>query len=172
MDQSELLISDLLNSGSFLSIWYWIFLAVVWAQMTHFTIGIGHHDVRQANRAGGQFMTDLETLVDINLRNNLWVLRKYGALVVGFMAFFFAVFITTGFVFGFELMQAVAIFWFFVCLLGMITWRFLTRLEVDQPKGKELTKRFSRHTMLKQIVGFSSLLITACYGVWHAAAGG
>ena len=100
------------------------------------------------------------------------MLRKYGALVVGFMAFFFAVFITTGFVFGFELMQAIAIFWFFVCLLGMISWRFLTRLEVEQPKGKELTKRFSRHTTLKQIIGFSSLLITAFYGVWHAAAGG
>ena len=159
----------LLNSQSFLSLWFWVFVAFIWAQMTHFTLNIGHHDTRHASRSGGQVMVDYEQLVYINLRNNLRLLRRYGPLVVGFMAFAMSLFAVLGFGYGFELMQALALQWFFISILGVVSWRFLLRLEEHAPKGKELTRLFTRHTMLKQVIGFIAILVTAIYGVIYAA---
>ena len=88
MDPATRLFADILNSGSFLSLWYWIFLAVLWAQLSYFTLGVGYHDVRQAAREGGQNMKDIETIVDINLKNTLASLREYGSVLVGVAMFF------------------------------------------------------------------------------------
>ena len=168
MEPALSLLAEILSADSFLNVWYWIFLAVIWAHLSHYTLGIGHHDVLQAKRAGGEFMADFEAVVEIKLRRGLEALRDYGTLLVGIMAFFLSVFSVTGFLFGFELMQAVAILWFFICIYGMITWRLMSKLEADAPKGQELSKRFSRHQNAKQLIGFLSLLFTVFYGVARA----
>ena len=168
MDPTDILIADILSSRSFLSIWYWIFLAVCWAQLTHFTLGIGFHDVRHADRVRGQAMADLETMVAINLRNTMPMLKNYGAVLVGVMTFMLSVFLTIGLAFNFELMQAIGLFWFFLCILGIVSWKFMLRLEAEQPKGSDLVKAIQRHKLVKQIIGVLALFLTAFYGLLTA----
>ncbi|MEM7242125.1 MAG: hypothetical protein AAF429_08065 [Pseudomonadota bacterium] len=165
MTPTEFLLADILNSRSFFSIWYWIFLAVTWAHLTHFSLGIGYHDVRHADRVKGQAMQDLETIVAINLRNTLPMLKNHGAILVGIMAFMLSVFLTIGLAFDFELMQAIGLFWFFLCILGIFSWQFLMRLEADTPKGTDLVNAFKKHRLIKKIVGFVALFVTAIYGL-------
>ena len=67
-------LGNLLNSGSFDNFWYWAIIAVTWSRATHFLLGAGLHDVRDALKNGGQDMIDVETLININARKFKWYL--------------------------------------------------------------------------------------------------
>ena len=113
-------------------------------------------------------MADLETMVAINLRNTLPMLKNYGAVLVGVMTFMLSVFLTIGLAFNFELMQAIGLFWFFLCILGIVSWKFMLRLEAEQPKGTDLVKAIQCHKLAKQIIGVLALFLTAFYGLLTA----
>ena len=113
-------------------------------------------------------MKDFETVVEINLRNIMTTLKNYGAILVGAMAFLLSMFLTIGLAFDFELMQAIGLFWFFLCILGAVSWKFLLRLSNEKPKGAALIKAFRKHHIVKQFIGFLALFVTAFYGMLTA----
>lgn len=155
-----------LNSPSFGSFWYWLMIAVSWSQMTHFSLGAGLHDVRDAMRKGGQDMEDVEHLISINSRRLVQTFDKYGAVLTAIVMFLIASMATLGFGFNFELMQAMFLLVFGLVWAWVLALRFAKRVCVQELRGEALCKGFSNLRTKKQFVGIFMIFVTSFYAAY------
>ena len=157
----------LLNSNSFDSFWYWSIIAVTWSRATHFLLGAGMHDVRDALRNGGADMDDLEMLIDINARKLTNAVDRYGVWMSAIVMFLIATIATLGFKFDIELMQASTLLLVGLLCGSMVSLRFAQRVVDQKLRGKALCKAFNRFRTIKQFVGMGFIFITSFYAAYY-----
>jgi hypothetical protein len=157
----------LLNSDSFDSFWYWSIVAVTWSRSTHFLLGAGLHDVRDALRNGGRDMDDLEMLVDINARKLTTALDRYGVWLSGLAMFFITTIAMLGFKFEIELMQACTLLFVGLLCGFLVSLRFAQQVVDQNLRGKALCKAFNKYRTIKQFVGMGFIFLTSFYAAYY-----
>ena len=157
----------LLNSDSFDSFWYWSIIAVTWSRATHFLLGAGMHDVRDALKNGGQDMDDLELLIHINARKLISALDRYGVWLCGLVMFFITAIATLGFKFEIELMQATTLLFVGMLCGFLVSLRFAQQVVDQNLQDKALCKAFNKYRTIKQFVGMGFIFITSFYAAYY-----
>lgn len=156
----------LLNSDSFDSFWYWLIIAVSWSRATHFMLGAGLHDIRDALRNGGTNMTDVEMLIHINARKLTRAFDRYGVWLTAIGMFLIATIATLGFKFDIELMQASTLLIVSLMLGLLVSLRFAYRVIENDLLDKALCDSFSKFRTIKQFIGIGSILVISFYAAY------
>ena len=156
----------LLNSDSFDSFWYWLIIAVSWSRATHFMLGAGLHDIRDALRNGGTNMTDVEMLIHINARKLTRAFDRYGVWLTAIGMFLIATIATLGFKFDIELMQASTLLIVSLMLGLLVSLRFAYRVIENDLLDKALCDSFSKFRTIKQFIGIGSIFVISFYAAY------
>jgi len=162
-------LASILSSPSFGSFWYWLGVAVSWSQTTHFSLGVGFHDIRDAVKNGGQDMQDVEDILSINARRLTNIMQRYGAILTAIGTFLFASMATLGFLFDFELMQAMTLLIVGLVAAFALAVRFAQRITTQQLRGSELCNGFKSLRTKKQIIGICMIIIISFYAAFTLA---
>ncbi len=161
---TEEIFVDLFQTKSFDDIWYWLLLAVAWSLTTHWTMGVGNHDAREAQEKGGKYMSNFETLVGIYCQRIEASIVKYGSSVILVCTFLLASLATLGFWFWILFAQAMFILVFPLCLTTLVSIVFASRQVRDPAEGKELLKRYRKLRLLKQAIGVFAISTASFWG--------
>ena len=160
-------LSEAINLRSFSNLWYWIMLAVLWSSTSHWVLGVPYDMVVRAASQGGQAETDLNDIVRINVNRLLYIAHVSGLWIIGFGAFFLTLLGLTGFVYGFQLSQAVFLLACPMFVVGLLSFRTARRLRRDAPTAAALHKVLHRHRLAVQAIGVVSIFITALWGMYQ-----
>lgn len=162
---------ELIDTRSFSNLWYWIALAVMWSTTSHWVIGVPFDMVQRSRRNGGQSEVDFEDLVRINTNRLLFIARVSGLWVLGGTCFVLTGLAVLGFYYWVEIAQALFLLAFpmsFVALLSLSTARLVQQ---NNLQGEDLCRRLSRHRFYTQLIGMSSIFVTALWGMYQNMAG-
>ena len=160
-------ILELLDMQSFSNLWYWIVLAVVWASVSYFMMGVPYDMYRQARWHGGQAEEDLIALLKIYIRRVEHILHRSGLFIIAFAFFLISLMVGLGVFYGNEFSQAVLLIFVPACMIAALNVRNcmkVKRLELyDEPK--KLYRLMSRYRLTVQIIGVLDIIITAFWGI-------
>jgi hypothetical protein len=160
-------IFEVIDMRSFSNLWYWIALAVTWSTASHFVIGVPFDLVLRARRKGGEAAQDLELLVRINCNRLQHIGEVAGLLLLTFVSAVLSALLVLGFWYGVEFAQALVLLALplsGVMLLSLSTARLITRAQLS---GGALHARLARHRLYVQIIGMSSIFVTAIWGMYQ-----
>lgn len=162
----------LFNDSSFINIWYWLFLSFTWSRVTYWTLGVPFHHARFAVMRKGKYMTEFETLVNINVDRYVEVFDQFGPVIVAIGAFIIAILASLGFGYGIELMQAGFLMLTPLILLSAFTMRYAYRLHRDPLEGMSLYRSYCMHRRIKQIFGVLVLIVVSVWTAFRLVMGG
>lgn len=165
MTLSDIIFSQI-ETRTFSNIWYWLAVAVTWATVSHWIIGVPFDMIHAARRQGGQAMLDLENLVDINLRRLGQVAGIPGQVLTGMAAFFVTSAALLGFVYGVELAQGLFCLSLPLTLVAALTWRACRRMLAQQPAGDTLVRTLLILRFWIQVVAMTAIFFTAIWGMF------
>ena len=157
---------EVLDLGSFSSIWYWIGLAVMWSVASHFTLGVPYDIVRRS-RSDPQAADDMADLVRIAARR-LTVFDDRAALAaVGALAAMLTMLALIGFGYGGEMAQALFFMFFPMSIVTLLSVRRARRIMALGAVGETLRHQLMVHRRQIQLIGMLSLFVTAVYGMFY-----
>lgn len=156
---------EVIGSRSFASIWYWIVFAVVWTRTTHWTLGVPYEDARNARSLGGQHATDFEIQIEINIRKTLDMFESHSVFYVACAAFLLGTVFTLGFYFSIQMMQAVFLLVFPLCIVSALSIDLAQRMRDQDLHGDKLINAYVWHRRVKQGIGALSIFFAAFWGV-------
>ena len=156
-----------IRSHSFTSIWYWIVFALVWTRTTHWTLGVPYEDARNARDLGGQYATDFEIKIEINIRKTLDVFEGHGVFVTACGAFLLGGVFTLGFYFSVQMMQAVFLLLFPLTIVSVLSIHLAQRMRDERLHGEALFLAYVWHRRIKQGIGAFSIFCAAFWGALH-----
>lgn len=159
---------EVIRSRSFTSIWYWIVFALVWTRTTHWTLGVPYEDARNAHDLGGQYATDFEIKIEINIRKTLNVFEGHRVFFTAFVAFLFGTVFTLGFYFSLQMMQAVFLLVFPLMIVSVLSIHLAQRMRDERLHGEALFLAYVWHRRIKQGIGAFSIFFAAFWGVLHS----
>lgn len=154
-------IAKILETESFLNVWFWLFLAYAWSRATYFTLGVPFHEARLAMEREGKYMTDFETLMRISIEHYTEMFDEYGTVLIAMLAFFLATIATLGFGFRYQIMQASFVLLLPLAIAALFSLRFAYRMRRANPKGVTLCRAYFLHRRLKQILGVMTMVVLA-----------
>jgi hypothetical protein len=157
---------EFVDMRSFTNIWFWIVLAVMWSSLSQYVMGVPFDMVTRARRHGGRAQRDLETLVDLQIDRRLHIAEVSGPWLVGFVMAGLTVLGLLGFLYRFQLGQALFLLLMpasAVQFLGILTARRLARAPL---RGEALCSFIARQRMLVQAIGVLCIAITAGWAIW------
>jgi len=160
-------IFDVINMGSFSSIWYWIMLAVVWSSVSHWVLGVPFDMILRARRNGGQAEVDLDALVRLNVARIVHVAQVSAGWIMGFLTFFFTVLLLLALWYRIEMAQAVALIAVPMTFVGLLSVGAAHQIADGSLQGAALYRRLVRHRLWTQMIGMVAIFVTALYGMWH-----
>lgn len=160
-------ILEVIDTRSFTSIWFWIVLAVFWSTISHYVLGVPFDMIARARRSGDEALTDLATLVDINIRRLFYITQVSGLLLMGFWAFILSALLLLAFWYGIELAQAVSFLAVPVTWIGFMTLRTARIISEERLEGQELIRRLMRHRFWTHVTGMISIFVTAMFGMYQ-----
>ncbi|MGR3504707.1 MAG: component of SufBCD complex [Paracoccaceae bacterium] len=160
-------LGEVINLRSFSNLWYWVMLAVVWSSSSHWVLGVPYDMVTRAAAQGGEAETDLSDIIRVNVNRLVYIGDVSGLWIIGFGAFFLSFLGLSGFVYGFQLAQAVFLITFPMSIVGLLSFRTARNLQLDMPAGKALRKALMRHRLITQVIGMISIFITALWGMYQ-----
>ena len=158
---------DVIDFGSFSTVWYWIVLAVTWSAASHRVVGVPYDMVLRARRLGGEAMGDLEDLVRINVGRTLYIARESGLWLAGVATFGLTALGTLGFWNRQELAQGMFLLFLPLTLVGLLSVSTAARIEAERPTGEVLFRVLHRHRLWTQGIGMLSIFVTAIYGMFQ-----
>lgn len=156
-------LARVLETESFLNVWFWLFLAVSWSRTTYSTLGVPFHDARLAYHREGKYQTDFELVMRVAVDHYTEMFDQYGPYLIGLMGFILATVATLGFTFKYQIMQASFGLLLPLCIATLFSVRFAYQLRNAPLKGRALCRAYFFHRRLKQILGAMTLVIIA---VW------
>lgn len=163
-----LTISELIDTRSFSSLWYWITLAVFWSMLSHFVVGVPYDMIQRAQRTDDpQARIDLERLSQITARRLSQVGATAGVVVAAVAGFLLSAVFLLGFIYGIELCQAIFLLAFPFCIVTVLSVRTAREILEKEPTGTDLTNGLKRHRLFTQLIGVISIFITAFVGIWQ-----
>ncbi len=157
---------NLIDLGSFSSLWYWIAVAVFWSHITHSTFGVPYDLVLRARRRGGQDLADLEAMVGVQVRRRATILRQAGTFLALLWATVLSLLTVLGFGYGVELAQALALLMIPATLVAGLRLRLMQMLAARPHAGEALCKALTWHRTGVQVVGLLAILVTTLWGMW------
>ncbi len=158
---------ELIDMRSFSNLWFWIVLAVMWSTASHWVLGVPFDMVTRARRQGGDAMTDLESVVAVNVNRLLYIARVSGLWLLGVAFFLLTSLALLGFVYAVEFAQAVFLLAFPMSIVGALSLMTAYRLASAPQSGESLCKRLVRHRLMVQGIGMISVLITSLWGMYQ-----
>lgn len=157
---------ELIDMRSFSNLWFWIALAVLWSSVSHWVLGVPWDMILRARKEPeGEAADDLVEMVRINVTRILYIVRKSGLLLTGFVCFALTVMLLLGFVFGNEFAQALFLLGFPTSLVGLLSISTARKIRAEEPEGEALHKRLNRHRVMTQCIGMVSIFVTAIWGM-------
>lgn len=160
-------LGEVINLRSFSNLWYWVMLAVMWSSTSHWVLGVPYDMVTRAAAQGGQAETDLSDIVRVNVNRLTYIGEVSGLWMIGFGAFFLSFLGLSGFIYGFQLAQAVFLLAFPMSLVGLLSFRTARNMQQTSPQGPLLRKALMRHRIITQVIGMISIFITALWGMYQ-----
>lgn len=160
-------LSEVINMRSFSNLWYWIVLAVMWSTASFWVLGVPYDIVRRAAAQGGQSEQDLQDIVRVNVNRLTYIADMSGLWIVGFGTFLISFLGLSGFVYGFQLAQAVFLLAFPMTIIGALSLRLARRLHEAPLAGPALHRALSIHRIVIQAIGMVSIFITALWGMYQ-----
>lgn len=160
-------IFQLIDTRTFSNVWYWLAVAVTWSTVSHWIIGVPFDMIFRAHRQGGQAVTDLEALVDINVRRLQTITELAGIWITGFICFALSGLATMGFYYGFEMAQGFFCLGLPLTFVGMMNMRQSKRYANSQLRGEPLARDLLKLRFWIQVVAVVSIFFTAMYGMYH-----
>ncbi len=160
---------SLLDTTSFLSVWYWIITAVAWSMTAHWTLGVPYDAIRQADRKGGDFAEHCDLQAHINARRLIYYFDRGGPYFIAFVSFMLALVWGWGFIQGYELAQAFFVLLAPMTLTSVFTVRLAYRIKNEALQGEALRKALKRRRMLNQGIGMLAITFAAMATVYHFA---
>lgn len=162
-------IFNLLNTGSFSSLWYWLFLAVMWSIVSHRPLGVPYDLIGRARRHP-EVRADLLALTGIAARR-LIGFGQEGVLFVS-VAFALIGFVAVlGFVEGYQFCQALTLILVPMVIVALLGLRAARRIEpmtrATPADPKAVIGALIMHRMLVQGIGAVSILLSALWGMAH-----
>ncbi len=160
------IIGEVISARSFSSLWYWIAVAVFWAQMTRQVMGVPHDVVARA-RDGGAALEVLELTAQMQAQRILFYWQRSQVLAVVLITAQLALITALAFYYGIELAQAI---WFLAVPLVMI-WGFALRgaqlVMGEKGRGAALLKLMYRLRFATQIIGFGFIFANAIWAMYR-----
>jgi hypothetical protein len=160
-------LNEVINLRSFSNLWYWIVLAVMWSTASFWVMGVPYDIVQRAATQGGQAEIDLQDVVRVNVNRLTYIADVSGIWIVAFGTFFLTFLCLSGFVYGFQLAQAISLLVFPMSIVGLMSLRLARRLQAQSLSGPALRKALTRHRLMIQIIGMVSIFITALWGMYQ-----
>jgi hypothetical protein len=160
-------ILEFIELRSFANLWYWIALAAIWTQASHYALGVPADMVGRAARHGGRAMDDLEDLVRIRVQRILGLARTGGAWLVGATAALLTALALLAFRYGLEFGQAVFFIVLPLSLVGLLSIRTAGDIEARAIAGPELCRRIGQHRLAVQTIAMASIFVTTLWGMYR-----
>jgi len=160
-------IFDVIDMGSFSSIWYWIVLAVIWSSASHWVLGVPFDMIARARRQGGQAEADLDAMVRLSVARILYVTQISAGWIMGFAAFFYTALLMLALWYRIELAQAIALIALPLTCVGLMSVAAAQQIAANALDGVTLYRRLVRHRLWTQVIGMVSIFVTATYGMYH-----
>ena len=158
---------QIIDMRSFSNLWFWIALAVMWATVSHWVLGVPNDMIIRARRNGGQAEIDLEDLVRINCNRLLYIGQVSGLWLLGFGCFLFTTLVILGFVYDVQLAQAVFLLGLPMSMVGLLNLSTARLIATEQPNGEDLRRRLSRQRTYTQVIGMISIFVTSLWGMYQ-----
>lgn len=162
---SEIILSQI-EFRTFSNIWYWLAVAVTWASVSHWIIGIPFDMIYAARRHGGQAAQDLDRMAAINVRRLMQLAGTPGLVLTGMAAFFIASAAMLGFFYGLEFAQGLMCLACPLVLVGGLTWRLCRRLDTTPLTGAPLVKALLSLRFWIQVIAMAAIFCTAILGMF------
>ena len=156
-----------IDMRSFSSLWYWIALAVLWSSVSHWVMGVPFDLITRARRQDSEAVDDLAVLSRINARRMLYISRRGGIWVIGFVFFLLTVLGMLAALYRVEFAQAILLMFGPMVLVGYLTLRVALRVEAEAPAGTALVRLLMRHRFVTQLIGMIAIFVTALFGMYH-----
>lgn len=157
-----------MDMRSFSSLWYWMFLAVMWSMVSHRPLGVPFDLIGRARR-DAVARADVITLVGIGVRR----VQGFASDGAGFVAAAFGMFgciAVLGFGYGYEFCQALALILGPMLGVAMLSLRTVHRLAPMLPGQADpagVIRVLLRHRRGVQILGIVSITLSAFWGGAH-----
>lgn len=152
---------------SFSNLWFWIALAVVWSQASHFPLGVPFDLMQRALRDGGDAERDVDELSRINIGRMLYISRMAGLWLLGFASFVLTGLGLLAFVYDVEFAQALFLIGLPMSFVGAMSLSVARLIEEQQLRGTALLRRLQRHRTFIRLIGVLSIFVTAMYGMYQ-----
>lgn len=164
----HLTLTELLDTRSFSSMWYWITLAVFWSTMSHYVVGVPFDLVQRVQkRDDPQGWDDLVRLSRIKARRLSFIGSSAGLFVAGAAGFVLSALFLMGFLYRVEICQAMFLLAFPFCLVALLSQRTAREILAKEPVGEDLVRGLKRHRLCTQVIGIVSIFVTAFWGIWQ-----
>ena len=150
---------------SFSNAWFWIMLVLAWSSMTASLVGVPYDMVVRARRHGGQAMLDLETQALVQSRRRIAIIAQSGVALMAIWAAMLTMFVTLGFVYGFEMAQALAFLLLPLSIAVLIGLPLTHRIAAGVLTGEQLVKSLMWHRFKMMSLGLVSILLTTLWGM-------
>lgn len=161
------IIVSAIDLRSFSNIWFWIALAALWSNVTHYILGVPFDMVLRARRLGAWAMEDLEAFTDAQARRRVLYLRGSGVWLTGFWAAILTILLILAVGYKFELAQALSLMCVPLTLVGIISMRFAVVHDAAPLRGEALVRSLLNHRLLVQALGLLAIFATTMWGMWY-----
>lgn len=158
---------QVIDMGSFSSLWYWIAVAVVWSTVTHRALGVPYDMIQRAKRHGGQADIDLVDMVRISVNRQLNVATVAGIWLIGLLFFLLTMLAALGFLYGIEIAQAIFLILLPLSFVAALTVSASRLIMATQPEGEALYSVLLRYRLYTQIIGMIAIFVTGLYGMFY-----
>ncbi len=158
---------DVIDLRSFSSLWYWLVVAAVWSQASHWVLGVPYDVIQRARRQGGEAMADLEALTRVNVNRMRNIVAEAGYWLVGFAFFLHSGLLILAIVYGIEFALAVEMFLIPLTFVGVTSLFTGNRILTEAPEGEALVRVLIRHRFWTQVIGMIAIFVTACVGMYQ-----
>lgn len=156
----------ILQYDTFSNIWYWFAVAVTWAVVSHWVLGIPLDVIIRARRAKTDALDDLETLVILSVRRLNMIDDLAGIPIVGLSAFLLTFLAIAGFYYGIEIAQGVFLIGFPLAIVAAVCQHACRKYERQPPDRENLVSWLMRLRIVVQIIAMIAIFVTAFYGMY------
>ena len=159
---------EVIDMRSFSNLWYWIALAVLWSSVSHWVLGVPFDMIMRARRQGeGEAMSDLQSLVRINVNRIIFIAEVSGTWLMLFGSAVGTALALMAVFYDVEFAQAVLLLIGPLAVLGALSYRVARKIARDDIQGMDLVQQLMRHRFSTQMIGVVAIFVTAMFGMYQ-----
>ncbi len=158
---------SMIETTSFMNVWYWIITVVAWSMTAHWTMGVPYDAIRLADKHGGDFAEQCDLQAHINARRLIYYFDRGGPYFIAFVGFMLALIGGWGFFQGYELAQAIFMLAAPLMLTAVFSVRLAYRIKNELLQGAPLRKALRRRRIWNQTIGTIAIMFASAATVYH-----